>query len=81
MHYFIIQCLQFGEFLPEEELRTIVEIAPLADPMSDGSMAEVVHQRADRRFAEEIEQLGKVHFVNLIVDASEPPVLLALREN
>jgi hypothetical protein len=60
---------QIGASRPREELLRIVEIASLVDRITDATMAEAIRQGADQRFAQAMEQLGDVHFVNLIVDA------------
>jgi hypothetical protein len=69
MHNFIIELMQLGASLPREELLRIVEISPLVDHITDGAMAEAVHQASDRRFTESMDRVGEVHFVDLIVDA------------
>jgi hypothetical protein len=68
MHDFIVKLMQPGASHPREELRRVVDIGRFVDTISDRSMAEAVQQRADQRFAEAIERLHEVHFVNLIVD-------------
>jgi Mg-chelatase subunit ChlD len=61
------------------EHRKIVEIAPLVDLITDGSIGEAIRRGADHRFAEAMERLGNVHFVNLIVDAGTVDQIKSIR--
>jgi hypothetical protein len=69
MHDFITRLIQIGAPLPRDALDTIVDIPPLIDEMTDGQVAEAVHQNADLRFQAAIDKLADLHFVNLVLDA------------
>jgi hypothetical protein len=69
MHDFIIRLIQIGASLPRDALDTIVDIQPLIDEMTDGQVAEGVHQNVDLKFHAAMDKLADLHFVNLVVDA------------
>jgi hypothetical protein len=72
-HDFIVKLMQRGASLPREGLHLF-----FVDMIRDRSMAEAVRQRADHGFADAIERVREVHFVNQIVDAGTVPRLKSI---
>jgi hypothetical protein len=69
MHDFIIRLIQIRESLRQDAFDTIVDIPPLIDEMTDGQVADAVHQNADLKFQAAMDKLADLQVVNLVVDA------------